>query len=496
MAIYHSSTKIIGRSSGRSSVGASAYRAGEKLHNERDGVTHDYTKKTGVEHTEIMTPDHVPEWAKDRQKLWNEVEKIEKAKNSQLAREVEVALPKELSRENQIELVREYTKENFTDKGMVADISIHDKGDGNPHAHIMLTMRPFKEDGTWGAKSKKEYVLDKQGEKIKLPSGEYKSNKVSSTDWDKKETLLKWRENWAKDCNKYLEREGHQQRIDHRSYKDQGLEKVPTKHEGHIVRAMESRGIQTEIGDINRQIQEQNKMAELIDKQIIYYERSLEYERTRVDGIKNRVTGTERGSTESISKLLLRRDRRTSEINSSRTSNISQPSEQSIRGKQDGQTDYKNEIGREREIKSRLDKTIERNNKGHEAGDNGLEGSQYTENRKDLQGNIGGQTQERGKIQGTDEGIKGHGLSVEINTESKLEGTSKTILNTSSDNTRDNVDTGRSIPTSEPFSGIFQQLSKAIEKANRLEKEKAEQKAQKQVFAKTKTRGKDRGRDR
>ena len=258
MAIYHCSVKTIGRSSGRSSVGASAYRSGEKLYNQRDGLTHDYTRKTGVTHTEVMTPSHAPEWANNREKLWNEVEKIEKAKNSQLAREVEVAIPKELSKENQIELIREYTKENFVNKGMVADVSIHDKGDGNPHAHILLTMRPFQQNGSWGAKAKKEYILDKQGEKIKLPSGEYKSRKISSTDWDKKETLETWRENWAKQANKYLEREGHKERIDHRSYKEQGIEKLPTIHLGQTAHQLEKKGIATDRGNINREVEEFN----------------------------------------------------------------------------------------------------------------------------------------------------------------------------------------------------------------------------------------------
>lgn len=132
MAIYHCAVKIISRSSGRSSVGAAAYRAGEKLENERDGRTHDYTRKDGVVHTEIMTPDNAPEWAKDREKLWNEVEKAEKSIDAQLCREVEVALPTELTPEQQKELVRDYVKDNFVDRGMIADVAIHDKGDGIP----------------------------------------------------------------------------------------------------------------------------------------------------------------------------------------------------------------------------------------------------------------------------------------------------------------------------------------------------------------------------
>ena len=152
----------------KSAVAASAYRSGEKIKNEYDGVVHDFTRKGGIAHTEILLPQNTPEEFSNRSVLWNSVEKIEKSKNSQLAREIEIALPKELSREKQINLVREYVKENFVKVGMCADIALHDKNDGNPHAHILLTMRPLNEDKTWGAKSKKEYILDENGEKVKL----------------------------------------------------------------------------------------------------------------------------------------------------------------------------------------------------------------------------------------------------------------------------------------------------------------------------------------
>lgn len=166
MAIYHCSIKIISRGKGKSAVAAAAYRAGEKITNEFDGETHDYTRKGGVVHTEILLPDHAPAAFSDRAVLWNEVEKIEKAKNAQLAREIELALPAELTREQNISLVREYIKKHFVAAGMCADICVHDTGGGNPHAHVMLTMRPFDERGEWGAKQKKEYILDGDGNKI------------------------------------------------------------------------------------------------------------------------------------------------------------------------------------------------------------------------------------------------------------------------------------------------------------------------------------------
>jgi len=257
MAIYHCSAKIISRSSGRSSVAAAAYRSGANLLNERDGVRHDYTAKSGVVYSDIILPDNAPIWASEREKLWNEVEKIEKSKNSQLAREVEVSLPMELSREQQIQLIRNYAQQ-FANQGMVADFSVHDKNVGNPHAHIMLTTRPFKIDGSWGAKAKKQYVLNKDGKRIKLKSGEWKSQKIDTTDWNKQETLEAWRKQWETTANKALENAGYKERINCRSYTDQGIEEIPTRHIGPTAAAMEKRGISSELGDINRTICQKN----------------------------------------------------------------------------------------------------------------------------------------------------------------------------------------------------------------------------------------------
>jgi len=184
IAIYHCSIKIVSRGKGKSAVAAAAYRSGEKITNEYDGMIHDYTKKGGIAHTEILLPDHAPREYFDRATLWNAVEKTEKNKNAQLAREIEIALPVELSAEQNLSLVREYANRNFVAVGMCADVCIHDKKDGNPHAHIMLTMRPIEQNGTWGAKSKKEYILDEYGEKIILKSGEEKSRKINAVDWN------------------------------------------------------------------------------------------------------------------------------------------------------------------------------------------------------------------------------------------------------------------------------------------------------------------------
>ncbi|HEL0765316.1 TPA: MobA/MobL family protein, partial [Streptococcus equi subsp. zooepidemicus] len=258
MAIYHLSIKIISRGKGKSAVAASAYRSGEKIKNEYDGIVHDFTRKGGIAYTEILLPQNAPEEFSNRSVLWNSVEKIEKSKNSQLAREIEIALPKELNREKQIELVRKYVKENFVKVGMCADIALHDKNDGNPHAHILLTMRPLNEDKTWGAKSKKEYILDENGEKIKLKNGNYKTKKIDTVDWNEQDKAEEWRKSWADITNKYLEENSIQEKVDHRSYQRQGIEQIPTIHLGVSATQMERKGIATDRGNINREIKHQN----------------------------------------------------------------------------------------------------------------------------------------------------------------------------------------------------------------------------------------------
>ncbi|WP_151409861.1 MobQ family relaxase [Anaerococcus sp. Marseille-P9784] len=268
MAIYHLCIKIISRGKGKSAVAASAYRSGEKIKNEYDGIVHDFTRKGGIAHTEILLPQNAPQEFVNRSILWNSVEKIEKSKNSQLAREIEVALPKELDREKQINLVREYVKENFVKVGMCADIALHDKNDGNPHCHILLTMRPLNEDTTWGAKSKKEYILDENGEKVKLKNGNYKTRKINTTDWNEQDKAEEWRKAWADITNKYLEENSIQDNVDHRSYQRQGIEQIPTIHLGVSATQMEKRGIATDRGNINREIKHQNMILREISRRI------------------------------------------------------------------------------------------------------------------------------------------------------------------------------------------------------------------------------------
>jgi hypothetical protein len=255
MAIYHCSIKIIGRGKGKSAVRSAAYRAGEKIKNDYDGQTYDYTRKGGVVHTEILLPEHAPREYLDRAVLWNAVESIESKKNAQLAREIEIALPVELSLEQNISLAHDFVTKHFVSAGMCADVCVHDTGNGNPHAHVMLTMRPINESGRWGAKSKKEYILDDNGERIRLPSGEYRSRQIYLTDWHDRSKPEEWREGWADMLNEHLSRHGVSESVDHRSYTRQGIDKVPTIHLGVAASRMERKGIRTERGDINRAIQ-------------------------------------------------------------------------------------------------------------------------------------------------------------------------------------------------------------------------------------------------
>lgn len=260
IAIYHCSIKIVSRGKGKSAVAAAAYRSGEKLTNEWDGLTHDYTKKGGVVHSEILLPAHAPPAFSDRSILWNSVELSEKSNNAQLAREVEIALPVELPREEQTRLVRDYCSSQFVSKGMVADFNLHDTGGGNPHAHILLTMRPLDEKGAWLPKSKKEYVLDENGEKIHLPSGWYKTRKVDLVDWNSRENAEVWRRAWADLANEFLAQNNRPERIDHRSYERQGIDQIPTVHVGVSATQMEKKGIVTERGELNRSIKAANRI--------------------------------------------------------------------------------------------------------------------------------------------------------------------------------------------------------------------------------------------
>lgn len=278
MSIYHCSIKIGSRGKGQSAVAAAAYRSGQKLTDEELGAVSDYTRKSGVVYSEVSLCDNAPAEYINREILWNSVQNIEKASNSRLWREFEVALPQELSREEQIDTVRDYVK-TLTEQGMCCDWSIHDKHDGNPHAHIMATVRSIKENGEWAAKCRKVYDLDENGQKIvqkydKLGHKQYKSHKEDYNDWNNKERVEEWREKWAECCNKRLSED---KRIDHRSYKRQGIDKEPTIHEGYKVRMIAKKsGIALDRMAENWKIKQRNEYMQRIKQELEKVQQELE----------------------------------------------------------------------------------------------------------------------------------------------------------------------------------------------------------------------------
>mgnify|MGYP000888394084 CR=1 FL=1 len=237
MAIYHLSMKIISRGEGQNAVASSSYRSGEKLIDEQTGEVKYYPREVSPE-SHILAPSNAPSWAYDRQTLWNKVEKSETRVNSRLAREIQIALPVELTNEQQTALIKQFIQENCVDKGMIADISIHRDNLENPHAHVMLTTREIKRNGF----------------------------QEKNRDWNHVSYLNSVRQNWATLTNEYLRENGITEEIDHRSFKDRGIELLPTKHLGVAAHAMEKQGIKTDKGDRNRQIKAYNDKIISLEK--------------------------------------------------------------------------------------------------------------------------------------------------------------------------------------------------------------------------------------
>ena len=305
MAIYHLEAKVVSRGAGRSAVAASAYLSCSRLYNDYDGIQHDYTRKQGLVCQQVFLPEYAPQEWKNREKLWNAVEKVETAKDSRLAREFVVALPIELSREQQVELLQAFIQEQFMSDGMCADAAIHDTDGHNPHAHILLTVRPLDAQGRWQYKTEKEYLCMRNGEERGFTAAEFRmaqsegwekqypykvgKKKVHMTPsaaetqglvradkhpkstrygrqnpiserWDSEEQLAAWREAWANAANRCLERAGREERIDHRSNAARGLDEQPTLHEGVTARALERKGIIADRCELNRQIKVDNKL--------------------------------------------------------------------------------------------------------------------------------------------------------------------------------------------------------------------------------------------
>ncbi len=307
MAIYHLEAKIVSRGNGRSAVAASAYLSCTNILNDYDGVRHDYTRKKGLVWQEVFLPEYAPTEWQDRGVLWNAVEENEKTKDSRLAREFVPALPVELNKEQWQQLLSDFINEQFVADGMCADVAIHDPypPGHNPHAHIMLTVRPLDENGKWQYKTEKEYLCIKDGEERGFTAAEFKiaqadgwekqyqykvgkkkvymtpsaaeaqgyervnkypkstkfgrQNPVSER-WNCEEQLVEWRKAWADVTNRYLEQYGHDAHIDHRSHAERGLDEQPTVHEGVIARALEQKGIISDRCELNRQIKADNAL--------------------------------------------------------------------------------------------------------------------------------------------------------------------------------------------------------------------------------------------
>ena len=338
MAIYHLEAKVVSRGAGRSAVAASAYLSCSRLYNDYDGIQHDYTKKQGLVWQQVFLPEYAPQEWQNREKLWNAVEEVETAKDSRLAREFVVALPIELSREQQIELLQDFIREQFVSDGMCADAAIHDTDGHNPHAHILLTVRPLDERGKWQYKTEKEYLCMRNGEERGFTAAEFKSaqndgwekqypykvgkkkvymtpsaaeaqeliradkhpkstpygrqNPISER-WNSEEQLVSWRVAWADVTNRYLESAGREERIDHRSNAARGLDEIPTIHEGVTAQALERKGIVSDRCEMNRQIRADNallrelkaeikKLAALVARTVPAIAEGLEKLRSRV----------------------------------------------------------------------------------------------------------------------------------------------------------------------------------------------------------------------
>lgn len=306
MAIYHLEAKAVSRGSGRSAVAAAAYMSCSEIHNEYDGVTHDFTRKRGLVWQQVFLPKNAPpEWT-DRSVLWNAVEAAEKSKDSRLARELVIALPIELDKMQWIKLLTAYIENHFISDGMCADVAIHDTDGHNPHAHILLTVRPLDNKGKWQNKTEKEYLCVKNGEEKGFTAAEFlqakeqgwekqyqyfvgkkkvylspseaekhgyervnkypkstrfgRQNPIAAR-WNSDEQLVVWREQWAQITNRYLDEANRSDaHIDHRSHADRGLDEQPTIHEGYVARTIEQKGFVADRCAINRQIKADNAL--------------------------------------------------------------------------------------------------------------------------------------------------------------------------------------------------------------------------------------------
>ncbi len=264
------SFKIISRGKGQSCMASCAYYAGEKKYSEYECCwKYPHSSPARVKWVEVMLPPNAPRAYADPQTLWNAVDAAETSVNAQTARSMLFALPRELTDEQNLALVRDFCQKEFVDKGMICNFFYHDKGDGNPHVHIMLTLRAMDENGKWLPKSKNVYALDENGNRIRTPNGSWKRVKVNTVDWNERRYGEIWRQDWATAQNAALEAAGRAERVDMRSLERQGVEdRLPQKHLGPTASALERKGVSSERGDENRKIISVNKMLASLQKTV------------------------------------------------------------------------------------------------------------------------------------------------------------------------------------------------------------------------------------
>ena len=315
---------IVKRSKGQSAVEKASYISRSVLVSEFDGQTYRPKYHEDLVHSEITLPLNAPKEYADRATSWNSVELSEKGQKSQLARMLKASLPNEWSYELAEEVVRDYVQRNFVDKGMCADWAIHDsendKGQRNLHIHVLLTMRPITENGEWGAKQKKIYDLDENGEKIpvidkktgqqkvdKRNRKQWKCHTADSTDWNSKENAKMWRKDLADTINATNEQLGIAFHWEHRSFKEQGIDREPTIHIGAVANALERKGIQTERGNINREIIRNNMLLEQAKEMLMLAKQELHS--AQYAKIKNAAVSVKNEVMEMIAKVRERKGR-------------------------------------------------------------------------------------------------------------------------------------------------------------------------------------------
>ncbi|MDO5398642.1 MAG: MobQ family relaxase [bacterium] len=342
MAIYHFEAKMITRGAGRSVVAAAAYASCSQIYNDYDGLTHNYSRKHGNIYSEIFLPPNAPQEWQDRETLWNAVEAAEKTKDSRLSRELVVSLPVELQLSEWKGILHKFISENCVDKGMCADVNIHDTDGHNPHAHILLTVRPLDDNGKWQSKTQKEYLCKRSDEERGFTADEFKTAKSDgwekqyqyfvgkkkvyltpseaekynyeraskypkstrygrqnpiAAEWNSDEQLLKWRKAWEDVVNAALEKNNRDERIDCRSFKERGIKEQPTIYEGASARIMEKRGFVSERCELNRQIKEDNRLLRELKAEVKrltkLVKNTVSFIANTLETLRNKIVGTQ-----------------------------------------------------------------------------------------------------------------------------------------------------------------------------------------------------------